>query len=76
MKTFALGLQPATLLKKTTSQLFYFEFCETFQNKFFKENFGAIGMILLLFCQCISRGGSRATATSKMERFVIIVNGF
>ena len=25
--------------------------------------------------QTISRGGSRAAATSKMERFVIIVNG-
>ena len=25
---------------------------------------------------CILRGGSRAGATSKMERFVIIVNGF
>ena len=24
----------------------------------------------------MNRGGSRATATSKMERFVIIVNGF
>ena len=25
---------------------------------------------------CTYRGGSRAVATSKMERFVIIVNGF
>ena len=28
------------------------------------------------FYQCQYRGGSRAAATSKMERFVIIVNGF
>ena len=27
-------------------------------------------------CSTITRGGSRAAATSKMERFVIIVNGW
>ena len=27
-------------------------------------------------CVTLGRGGSRAAATSKMERFVIIVNGF
>lgn len=32
--------QPATLLKKTTSQLFSSEFCEMFQNKFFKKTSG------------------------------------
>ena len=31
---------------------------------------------LLVILFIVNRGGSRAAATSKMERFVIIVNGF
>ena len=31
---------------------------------------------MAMFCVVIDRGGSRAAAASKMECFVIIVNGF
>ena len=36
-------------------------------------------LVLKIFCLCfliMYRGGSKAATTSKMERFVIIVNGF
>ena len=33
-------------------------------------------MTIYTKCMELFRGGSRAAATSKMERFVIIVNGF
>ena len=32
--------------------------------------------IFSIFHDCLTRGGSRTAATSKMERFVSIVNGF
>ena len=35
-----------------------------------------IMMITTIIIDTYPRGGSRAAATSKMERFVIIVNGF
>ena len=42
--------------------------------KLFSKNFGESSSDL---CQTLtSRGGPRAAATSKMERFMIIVNGF
>ena len=42
-------------------------------NKFMRH----IYLLLLgIICQEEGRGGSRAAATSKMERFVIIVNGW
>ena len=39
------------------------------------EGLAHLGIWLVLIYY-IGRGGSRAAATSKMERFVIIVNGF
>ena len=35
-----------------------------------------LNLFMKEFLLNINRGGSRTTATSKMERFVIIVNGF
>ena len=46
----------------------FYEFCEIFQVSFFKKKKHVI--------IAASRGGSRTAATSKMERFVIIVNGW
>ena len=38
IKLQALGLRPATLLKKTLTQVFFCEFCEIFKNNFFTEH--------------------------------------
>ena len=38
IKLQALGLRPATLLKKTLTKVFSCEFCEIFKNNFFTEH--------------------------------------
>ena len=55
---------------------------ETFQKgkeegklKIYAHNFGEDAIGYLCKITCLPRGGSRTTATSNMERFVIIVNG-
>ena len=55
---------------------------ETFQKgkeegrpKVYAHNFGEGAIGYLCKITCLPRGGSRTTATSNMERFVIIVNG-
>ena len=50
---------------------------QTFNRKFLEEfHFQPSTFYFLWKCLIITRGGSRTTATSKMECFVITVNGF
>ena len=56
--------------------MFSCEICETFKNTFFTEHIFCLLLKNGLQRKLEIRGGSRTVATSKMERFVIIINGW
>ena len=55
--------------------MFSCDYCKFSQNMFFPGNYSCVWFLRYRNAMNI-RGGSRAAVTSKMERFVIIVNGF
>ena len=62
------GLRPATLLKETLAQVFFYKFCEISKNTFFRAHLGATASEVIPI-QAVAAVDSSGSGTNNINRF-------